>query len=180
MIANLLEFSRSQGDEKRKADLPDIVEHAIELTNATLADPAGLRFQDIPIRREFEDNLPPCACYIAELQQVFLSLFRHCVHALAKVTEADHSPEIRIEIAERYDALWIKVQHNGVGLTPKEQQDLFEPFFSTWPIDKSTQVPEAENRLSFTHFILVDHHQGQVAITSDVEVGTTFHIQLQL
>jgi len=180
VILNLLEFSRSQGDEKRLSFMPDIVEHAIELANTTLSDPAGLRFQDVTVERQFEQDLPRIPCFVAEMQQVFLSLFRHCVHALAKVKRDNDRPRIRVEISERYDALWIKVQHNGHGLSAQEQQDIFEPFFSTWPTDKHVEVPEAENRLSFTHFILVDHHHGQIAITSDVEVGTTFHIQLQL
>lgn len=177
VIENLLAFSRSHGDEKSLVAMPDIVNHAIELANTTLSDPKGLRFQEITIDRKFEENLPQIPCYASEMQQVFLSLFRHCVHALALKTES-YTPTITIEISECYDALWMKVSHNGVGLTPEEQQNLFEPFFSNLPL--ITKKVQAENRLSFTHFILTDHHQGQVAITSDVNVGTTFHIQLQL
>ncbi|WP_086932176.1 two-component system sensor histidine kinase NtrB [Agarilytica rhodophyticola] len=178
VIRNLLEFSRSQGDKKRPASMTTIVDHAIELAHNTLSDPTGLRFSDITIERHYEDNLPEIPCFVSEMQQVFLSLFRHCVHALAKANKEDITPTIMVEVTERYDALWMKVQHNGLGLTGEEQQDIFEPFVNTWPLKKESS--EAENRLSFTHFILVDHHQGQVAITSDVEVGTTFHIQLQL
>lgn len=178
VISNLLEFARSHGDKKRIAYMPDIVEHAIELAENTLSDPTGLRFLDAVIERDFESKLPKIPCYIAEMQQVFLSLFRHCVHALAKVEEDGFTPTIKIEISECYDALWIKVQHNGLGLSGDEQHDIFEPFFNSWP--HKTQSTEGENRLSFTHFIIADHHQGQIAITSDVNVGTTFHIQLQL
>lgn len=178
IIENLLEFARSHGDKKHTAPMTDIIEHAISLANTTLSDPSGLRFQDITIERKIENELPEIPCYIAELQQVYLSLFRHCVHALAKVEKDNFEPKISIEVIECYDALWIKVQHNGVGLSGDEQHDLFEPFANSWPL-KSSRI-EAENRLSFTHFIITDHHQGQLAITSDVEVGTTFHIQLQL
>lgn len=177
VIENLLEFSRSHGDEKSFAVISEIVDHSIELANNTLSDPKGLRFQDISIQRIIESNLPKIPCYVSEMQQVFLSLFRHCVHALALKKE-QFSPTITIEISECYDALWMKVSHNGVGLTAEEQQNLFEPFFSNLPL--ITKKVQAENRLSFTHFIITDHHQGQVAITSDVNVGTTFHIQLQL
>ncbi len=179
VIKNLLEFSRSHGDKKQVAMMNDVVERAITLARTTLADPSGLRFNQVTVTRAFEENLPPVPCFVAEMQQVFLSLFRHCVHALAKVKRSDFEPEIRVEIIECYDALWIKVQHNGQGLTGDEQHNLFEPFVNTWP-NKKPETMEAENRLSFTHFIITDHHQGQLAITSDVNVGTTFHIQLQL
>ena len=33
---------------------------------------------------------------------------------------------------------------------------------------------------NFSHFIVAEHHKGEIAVTSDVEVGTTFHIQFQL
>ncbi len=178
IINNLLEFARSHGNPKHPASMTEIVEHAIQLANTTLSDPKGLRFQDVKIERKFEENLPQIPCYIAEMQQVFLSLFRHCVHALAITNRENTEPQIFIEISERYDALWIKVQHNGLGLSGEEQHDLFEPFFTSWP-NKTSDI-EAENRLSFTHFIITDHHQGQLAITSDEAVGTTFHIQLQL
>lgn len=178
VIRNLLEFSRSQGDKKRLVSMTEIVDHAIDLANNTLSDPTGLRFSDITIERNYESKLPDIPCFVSEMQQVFLSLFRHCVHALAKANKQEQAPTIMVEVTERYDALWMKVQHNGLGLTAEEQQDIFEPFVNTWPIKQSTS--EAENRLSFTHFILVDHHQGQIAITSDIDVGTTFHIQLQL
>ena len=32
--------------------------------------------------------------------------------------------------------------------------------------------------LSFAHFIITEQHQGQIAVTSNKEDGTTFHIQL--
>lgn len=179
VIKNLLAFSRSQGDAKRNAQMTEIVDNAISLANNTVSAPSGLRFQDVLIERVYEANLPPVPCYVSEMQQVFLSLFRHCIHALAKAPANENfQPKIRIEISECYDAIWMKVQHNGVGLTPEEQQDLFEPFFNTWP--NKTVVLGSENRLSFTHFILTDHHQGQLAITSDIKLGTTFHMQLQL
>lgn len=177
VLRNLLAFARSQGDEKRVAAMPDIIENAIALAQNTLSDPKGLRFQDVAIERKYAEKLPSIPCFVAEMQQVFLSLFRHCVHALAK-KDGDYTRKISIEVIECYDALWIKVQHNGLGLTAEEQQNIFEPFFTTWP--HKAPSTEAENRLSFTYFILADHHQGQVAITSDVNVGTTFHLQLHL
>ncbi len=178
VIRNLLDFSRSQGDKKTPADITEIIGHAIELAQNTLSDPKGLRFQDVKVIENYAEGLPQIPCYAAEMQQVFLSLFRHCVHALAQVSRPDFEPEIKVDVIECYDALWLKVQHNGLGLSPDDQNSIFEPFFSTWP---ETDTPlEAENRLSFTHFILTEHHQGQVAITSDIDVGTTFHIQLQL
>lgn len=180
VINNLLDFSKSRGGEKRLADIIEIIEHTIELANDVLSVPSGLRFREVTIERHYSQNLPEIPCYVSELQQVFLSLFRHACHALGQVNKPGHSPVIRIQIIVCYDMLWIKVQHNGLGISYEEQQYIFEPFFTNKAGKSSADDYEAGKRLSFSHFIITEQHKGQLAVTSDMNVGTTFHIQLPL
>lgn len=177
IIANLLRFAHDHGDEKRLAYIPDIVDHAIALAKDIISEPGGLKFHHITVEKHYEEKLPEVPCYVSELQQVFLSLFRHACHSLGKVEKPDFKPMVKVEISECYDALWIKIQHNGVGLTSEEQQDIFEPFFQN---TLTSNELDAEKRLSFSYFIITGHHHGQMAVTSDLHVGTTFHMQLQL
>jgi len=175
IIDNLLEFSRAQGGEKHPADMVEIMETAIRLAKNVISVPGRLSFRDIEIRRDYEEGLPQIPCYPAELQQVFLNLFRHSCHALGKVELPNHKPVISIQLMECYDALWIKIQHNGLGLTLEEQKYIFEPFFNN-----PTDLDDPGKRLSFSYFIITEHHKGQMAVTSDVNVGSTFHMQIQL
>jgi PAS domain S-box-containing protein len=176
-IVNLLSFARSHEDKKQLVYIPDIVDHTIALAREIISEPSGLHFRDIRIETSYEENLPKVPGYVSELQQVFLSLFRHACHSQGRVKRADYSPLIRVEVIECYDALWLKVQHNGVGLTSEEQQDIFEPFFTNAATEADSLT---EKRLSFSYFIITEHHHGQMAVTSDLNVGTTFHIQLEL
>lgn len=176
IINNLLDFARSQDSgAKKNTDMVELMEKSIALANNVIALPGQLNFRDIEIRRDFEQNLPAIPCYPAELQQVFLNLFRHSCHALASVTVPNHHPVISIQIMECYEALWIKIQHNGVGLSLDEQKYIFEPFFNN-----PTALDDPSKRLSFSYFIVAEHHKGQMAVTSDVAVGSTFHLQLLL
>ena len=176
VVKNLLDFSGFQGTEKHSEDITKILDHCIDLGNDTLSEANGLRFRDIEIERIYAEGLPAVQCYSGELQQVFLSLFRHACHSMAGKKEQDYKPKITIEVLDAYDNVWVKVQHNGVGLTPEEQCDIFEPFVQhTTPANPRPVIPE--NRLSFSYFIVTEHHQGEMAVTSDIEVGTTFHIQ---
>jgi len=177
VISNLLDFAQSQGDKKRQANIVDIVEHTLTLAADVLSEPGGLHFRDIAIYRHYEKNLPQIRCNVSELQQVFFSLFRHAFKSMEVVTRQDFKPMIRIDIIECYDALWIKLQHNGVGLSNTEQQYIFEPFFNKTSVNEGQDIGK---RLSFSYFIVTEHHQGQLAVTSDVNVGTTFHLQLQV
>jgi len=174
---NLLDFSHSRGGHKQQISIPRIIDNTLTLANNVISVPSGLRFKDIIIERDYDKNLPEVPGFISELQQVFLSLFRHACHALGEVHQEDFIPTIKIQVIECYDALWIKVQHNGLGISNEEQKFIFEPFFTNKASDNDY---DAGKRLSFSHFIITEQHRGQLAITSDMNVGTTFHIQLPL
>ena len=178
IIDNLLDFSASQGSEKHEEDITNIIDHSVELAQSTLAERNGLHFKDVLINRNYESNLPPLPCYSGELQQVFLSIFRHACFAMNN-KGGEYQPEINLDVINAYDAIWVKVQHNGSGLTIEEQQSLFEPIsHNLAPEDMESVI--SENRLSFPHFIVTEHHHGQMAVTSDPEIGTTFHIEFRL
>jgi len=191
---NLLEFSHSHGGKKQLTDIPKIIDNTLKLANDVISVPSGLRFKDITIERDYGENLPQIPGFISELQQVFLSLFRHACHALGEAQQPGDlstikpditptiKPTIKIQVIECYDALWIKVQHNGLGVSNEEQKFIFEPFFTNTSSDNgaSDNDYDAGKRLSFSHFIITEQHRGQLAITSDMNVGTTFHIQLPL
>mgnify|MGYP001131798634 CR=1 FL=1 len=178
IISNLLAFARSRSGNKQMADIVDVMKNTINLANEVISVSEDLPFKQIKLERNFEKNLPLVPCYITELQQVFLSLFRHACHALAMKKDSEgFEPTIKIFLSESYDNLWVKIQHNGLGLTAEEQMSLFEPFFT----DKSTVEDfDAGQRLSFSYYIVTEQHQGNMAVTSDVELGTTIHIQLPI
>ena len=194
VIQNLVTFSDSGAEEKQYANITQVMDHSIELAEDVLSVTKGLRFKDVVINKNYADDLPELNCHASKLQQVFLSLFRYACHALGKAEDPQHSPIINIEISEFYDALWVRVQHNGLGISIEDQQYIFEPFFSndqakaetgsTSTIallgNKDKEHFDAGDRLSFAHFIITEQHQGQIAVTSDIDIGTTFHIQLPL
>ena len=178
IISNLLAFARSRSGKKQMADIVDVMENTISLANEVVSISDDLPFNQIKLERNFEKNLPLVPCYITELQQVFLSLFRYACHALALKKDVEgFEPSIKVILSKSYDNLWIKIQHNGLGLTAEEQMNLFEPFFS----GKSTAEDfDAGQRLSFSYYIVTEQHQGNMAVTSDVELGSTIHIQLPI
>jgi signal transduction histidine kinase len=69
----------------------------------------------------------------------------------------------------------VRINHNGEVLGSDEQMHLFEPFFSDQAPD---QTFDAGKRLSFSYFVITEQHRGHMAVTSDAETGTTFHIEL--
>jgi len=177
IVSNLLDFASAQEDPKQQADMAEVMDHSLQLANRMLTVPKGLEFNKIQIERHYDKDLPLVNCHVAEVQQVFLNLLRHCLYALSKVEAENFSPLIKVRILECYNALWLKITHNGVGLTGDEQQSIFEPYFRNNPLDRED---DADKRLSFCHFIVTDHHNGEMAVTSAPDVGTTFHMEFLL
>lgn len=177
IVHNLQDFARGRSDRIQQANMVDVMEHTLEMAGDVLSAPSGLKFADIQIERNYEKDLPMIPCYVTELQQALLSLFRHAYDALGRVDDSSHIPLIIIQMNVNYDSFWIKIQHNGVGLTDEEQTYLFEPFVGK---EASEVHYDAGKRLSFAYFVITEQHQGELAVTSDVKVGTTFHIQMLL
>ena len=175
IIENLLDLANSHNDEKAPADIGILMDQSIKLADNLFADLSGLKFSAINTSRHYHEGLPKIPCYQSELQQVFIRVLRNAFHSLNG--SAQTAPAINIEISEFYDSLWIKVQHNGRPLTPLEQEDIFQPFFS---ISEREPACPVEHRLSYSYFIITDHHDGQMSVTSDEKFGTCFNIQLPL
>ena len=175
---NLLNLASSHRDTKQLADVPPIMDRSIALATDLFTDADSLAFKHINIRRNYTSPLPQIPCFPAELEQVFVRLMRNSFYALnAKTWDDNNKPWINIEIGEFYDSLWIKIEHNGKCLSPTEQLDIFQPFFAITNHESTCPV---EQRLSYSYFIITDHHRGQMAVTSDEQYGTCFNIQLAL
>ena len=177
IISNLLDFSASRGGKKQPGDISEIISETLDLAKKVITSPSGLKFGDIKVECEFEKNIPQIPVFSSEIKQVILSLLRHACYAISEVTASKSEPAIRIKVMECYEALWIKIQHNGLGVSKEEQQFIFEPFFTN---QSTSSNYDSAKRLSFSYFIITEEHRGQLAITSDMDVGTTFHIELPL
>jgi PAS domain S-box-containing protein len=177
IVNSFQEFSRLSSDRKETCNIVDLMESTLDLAGDVLSVPSQLRFKDIEIVRNYQEDLPVIPCFEAEMQHVFLSLFRHACDALRNTEHPERTPTIKIQMIVSYDNLWIRIHHNGLGLNNEEQMYLFEPFFRK---DSPEGRYDASKRLSFPYFIISEQHHGQIAVTSDLNVGTTFHIQLPL
>ena len=175
VITNLLNFSTSGGGDKTKSSMTSIVENSLELAGDVLTITDNLRFSNIKISTQYTKELLEIPCYVTEMQQALLSIFRCACYAMDHIDDINYKPEIKIDVSMAFDDLWLRIQHNGKEISLEEQKNLFEPFSQD-----SLGKNEADKamHLSFCHFIITEQHQGQIAVTSNKEEGTTFHIQL--
>jgi PAS domain S-box-containing protein len=177
VVKNLLSFARGRSEQKQAEDVKQLLENSVTLAKDMLVLSGGLSFDDIDIVRDYQADLPLLNCYPTELQQVFLNIIRHACYALETKGDSEQQARINISVTLEADGLWICLSHNGATLNDEEQMSIFEPALSV--IQPQRDV-DTKKRLSFSHFIVTDQHQGQMAVTSDEENGTKFFIQLML
>ena len=114
-------------------------------------------------------DIPPILCLPSELNQVIMNLVVNAAHAMG-----DERGTITITTGHTEGAVWADIADNGSGISPANLAHIFDPFFTTKPVGKGTGLG-----LSLAYGI-VKKHGGQLTVTSELGVGTTFRMTLPL
>lgn len=148
----------------RKEEGNQFVEVAL---NEVIDDSLKIAWNNIKYNCEIEvildDSLPVILGHKGELQQVLINLIVNAVHSIEE--------QGNILIQSWYDGkVHVKVQDNGCGMDERTKNKLFEPFYTTKPEGKGTGLG-----LSVSYAI-IEHHQGEVIVTSTLGEGTIFEL----
>jgi two-component system NtrC family sensor kinase len=73
------------------------------------------------------------------------------------------------------DHAMITIADTGGGIPEAIREKIFDPFFTTKPVGKGTG-----QGLAIAHRIVSEHHQGSIALESEVGRGTRFFIRLPI
>lgn len=173
LIARLLTFSRTNEPQPLvPLLLPVVLEDALKMIRELLPT-------SVVIQADFPAVCQPILAEKTQLQQILLNL---CVNA-AQAMDHDGGTlcimveDVLVDAAEivipalmpgRYVKL--TVSDTGRGMTPEIMEHIFDPFFTTKDPGQGVGLG-----LSIVHGI-VKGFQGEIAVTSHPEQGTTFEI----
>jgi two-component system NtrC family sensor kinase len=121
-------------------------------------------------------DVPPVVCHAGEMNQVFLNIIVNAAHAIGDVVKG--TPQRgRISIATRRegDDVIVAISDSGGGIPEAIRDRIFDPFFTTKDVGKGTG-----QGLAIARNVVVDKHGGQIAVQSQIGVGTTFSIRLPI
>jgi PAS domain S-box-containing protein len=172
IVKNMLQFSRRNNEVVEKADIHQIIEHTILLTNSDFDLKKRYDFKQINIACSFDKSINPIPCIVNELEQVFLNLFSNAAHAL-KTRNSQQNKRIEIKTQNKGKCVQIEIEDNGPGIPPAIINRIFEPFFTTKPTGEGTGLG-----LSVAYMIITQHHGGKMEIDSTRNKGTRFILQL--
>jgi PAS domain S-box-containing protein len=120
---------------------------------------------NVQIFMEYESHLPLITCDENQLKQVFLNVLKNAIEAMPNggVIELKVTQDINHQIA-------ILIRDEGVGIPKDRIPSLGEPFYTTK--EKGTGLG------LMTCYKIIENHQGQLQIESEINKGTTVRIML--
>lgn len=163
IVQDLKDFSRTDDSEPWQwSDLQRGIESTLNIANNEIKYRAD-------VIREYAE-LPLIECLPSQLNQVFMNIL---VNAAQSIPEGRRGT-IRLRTGREADTVWVEISDNGSGIPEAIRSRIFDPFFSTKPVGKGTGLG-----LSISYGILRKHH-GELKVTSEEGVGSTFRIELPL
>jgi signal transduction histidine kinase len=105
-------------------------------------------------------------CYPGQINQVFMNLLQNAAQAIPRRGE--------VWIRTETDGDWVRVRikDNGVGIAEEHLSRVFDPFFTTKAVGAGTGLG-----LSISYGI-IEKHGGKIGMTSKLDGGTEFTIEL--
>ena len=171
LVKKILAFSRQTPGERRLVTVSQVAGEALSLLRAGL--PAG-----IAIRCNVETTEDVVDADPTQLHQVFMNLGTNAGHAMGSQGGV---LDVRVELSKIKNAyleltpgeyVLVTVRDTGCGMSPEVLSRIFDPFFSTKPVNEGTGLG-----LAVVHGIVVDHG-GAIDVESRAGAGTCFRIWL--
>jgi len=111
-----------------------------------------------------------------DLGRVFLNLLNnacYAVHEKHKALGEGFSPTLWVRTTNLGERVEIRIRDNGNGIPPEVREKLFQPFFTTKPAGAGTGLG-----LSISYDIVVQEHQGEINVDTEVGKYTEFIVTL--
>ncbi len=177
LVAQMLDFSHRRAPARTPTVLWPVLDEAWHLIRATL--PEG-----IVAEASCDDMTATVLADPTQIHQVVMNLCTNAVHAMgagpgrlvlrAQSVVVGSGDTDTVEPLPAGPYLRITVGDTGAGMSEETRRRIFEPFFTTRAKGQGTGLGLA------MVYAIVKHHQGGVAVTSKVGVGTSMHIYLPL
>jgi signal transduction histidine kinase len=161
LTKDLQSFNRPTTGMETRVDVHAALEDILLLCRKNLQN------KKISLARDFAPSLPGIQAVEDQLKQVFLNLLTNAEEAITGETGAI---TVRTEVRPGYVA--VRFQDSGHGISPEDQERIFEPFFSTKSAAKGTGLG-----LSVSYGI-VTRHGGTIEVESTPGLGSTFTVLL--
>jgi signal transduction histidine kinase len=122
----------------------------------------------VDIHLELPEHEAKILIHRSELEQVIMNLALNAIQAM------DHQGTLDLICHIRGDEVIIEFEDTGSGIEPENLERIFEPLFTTKQESGGTGIGLSTVRK------IINRYHGEISVSSQVGVGTTFSITLPL
>ncbi|MGB2770348.1 MAG: ATP-binding protein [Candidatus Zixiibacteriota bacterium] len=163
IIQSLLKFSRaSRKEEFEPIAVSLVLEETLKFTRHQIQK------SKVNLTQELAESLPQINGNSGQLQQVFTNLILNAAQAMPD----GGSLTVASGIGEDAKTVQISFTDTGVGISEKNLDKIFEPFFTSKKVGEGTGLG-----LSVSYG-LIKNHSGEIKVSSRMGQGTTFMVIL--
>ena len=167
ITSSMLGFARNHSTQREIADLIELVEEVLILTEKDLSK------HQIQVEKKFQGR-PKAPVVRGQIEQILLNLVINARQAMSR------GGRLTIEVRENKAAhlAEIEISDTGVGIAPDKLRLVFEPFYTTKEPDEHGHGGTGLG-LSVCRQIIEQHH-GRIRVASLVGKGSKFTVKLPL
>jgi len=162
IIKNMLLFSKEQKPEFKPSDLNIVLGTSLDLIKH------HLQLNNIDLKTQIQPDLPEVYVDEHQIRQALLDLLMNAIEAM----ETDGILTVKSNFSSMENRVIIKIKDNGKGIPVDIQKQIFEPYFTT------KQEVKGVGLGLFVVYGIIQNHNGDISVESELNKGTTFIIKL--
>ncbi|MBW4618969.1 MAG: AAA family ATPase [Cyanosarcina radialis HA8281-LM2] len=174
IVRGMLMHSRSQPGERQLTDINALLAEAVNLAYH------GMRAKHpsfyLNVVTNYDDTLSRINVVSQDLSRVFLNIINNACDATyekRQTSDKDFLPTLAVSTQDLGERVQIRIRDNGTGIPSEILEKIFHPFFTTKPTGEGTGLG-----LSIGHDIIVQEHQGEIDVKTQLGSHTEFIVTL--
>jgi signal transduction histidine kinase len=177
IVKNMLEHARSTSGTKEYVDVNKLCDEYLRLSYH------GLRAKDKSFNADFRTkldvDLPKVNVVTQDFGRVLLNIINNAFYAVKEKSKqglADFKPMVSVTsiFHPKTQTIEIRIEDNGGGISAKDKEKIFQPFFTTKPTGEGTGLGLSLSRE------IIKMHGGEIELKTKRKEGTTFIITLPI
>jgi len=161
LTRDLVSYGRPSAEEPELLNLNELLAQGLSFCEHTI------RKHEVAVSTDLSSDQPQLVANRTQLLQLVINLITNACHAM----EGGGQLAMTTQVVEP-DAVMFTVADTGCGISERDYERVFEPFYTTKSAGKGTGLG-----LSIVARI-VEHHRGEIHLESVQGQGTTFTIRL--
>jgi two-component system, NtrC family, sensor histidine kinase HydH len=160
IVMEFLDFARPQKVKKQNANVNDIVDKVLTFIEPKLIE------QEIRLET---DLFPESGLINVDPDLLYRALLNILVNAQQAMSKGG-TLTVQTRMTSTSEGVEISISDNGVGISEKNMEHIFQPFFTNKSKGTGLGLAIAKN--------IIENHDGQITVQSKENEGTTFRIIL--